>query len=513
MTEKEELQKELRKDVLRPNVMSFRKEDFARLIINDLSSTKSGRNLLRKYKQSEVREIIENYKTEKNQVALRDISQLLWAKSPQYQRLLKHFSGMATFAHVINPIKEIRKLNINKAKKQYVEIGELLKMMSLRHEMTKVLSVAFREDIFYGYIHKDSKSFYIQQMPFEICKTSSVEDGVLNYSIDMTYFQKRENELYKWADEIQVKYRQWKSARNKKSNLSKWVELDAGNTICIKVNEDILEIFPPFSGIFDSVFDIEGFKELRKDKEKLGNYMVLAQKLPMRTDTDNNNDFLIDKDFMMFFHNQAADTVPENVGVITSPMEIEPITFKENRADNDGVGKATRDFWDGSGVSQLLFSSENNSSAGLALSIKSDEEIVFQLLTQIERWLNRYLKNQFKDLMFNVSILPVTRFNQGEMYKMYLENAQYGVPVKSHLSATVGLDPIEVMNMSFLENDILKMHEEWIPLQSSHTMSDSDIQSNEVDKQNAEDGRPKKDDAEIADETSRDRDKPNSPTQ
>lgn len=65
------------------------------------------------------------------------------------------------------------------------------------------------------------------------------------------------------------------------------------------------------------------------------------------------------------------------------------------------------------------------------MSIKSDEEIVFQLLTQIERWLNRYLKSQFKDLMFNVSILPVTRFNQGEMYKMYLENAQYGVPVKT----------------------------------------------------------------------------------
>lgn len=496
------------KEVTRPSVVSFKKEEFAKLIINDLSSSKSGRKFLKKYKQSEVREIIENYKDEKNQEKLREISLLIWAKSPQYQRLLKHFAGMATFAHVVPPIKEIRKMNKTRVMKQYVEIGELVKLMNLRHEMTKVLSVAFREDIFYGYIHKEgTKSFHIQQMPFEICKLSSVEDGVLNYSIDMSSFEKNEDQLYKWADEIQYKYREWKVLKEKNPKISKWVELDAKNTICIKVNEEMLEIFPPFAGVFDSVFDIEGFKELRKDKEKLGNYMVLTQKLPMRTDSDNNNDFLIDKDFMMFFHNQASDVVPENVGVITSPMEIDPITFKENKADNDGVGKATRDFWEGTGVSQLLFSSDNNSSAGLAMSIKSDEEIVFQLLTQIERWLNRYLKSQFKDLMFNVSILPVTRFNQGEMYKMYLENAQYGVPVKNHLSATVGLDPIEVMNMSFLENDLLKMHEEWIPLQSSHTMSDS-VSVNDSN-QSGDEGRPKKDDTDIADETSRDRDKPN----
>lgn len=490
----------LEEDFERKNVMTFNKADFARLVINDLSSSQAGRNFLKKYTQSEVREIIENYKVEKNQERLREISQLLWAKSSQYQRLIKYFAGMATFAHVITPIKQLKKENSKKALKQYVEIGELVKLMNLRHEMTKVLNVAFREDIFYGYIHREKKSFYIQQMPSEICKSTSVQDGVLNFSVDMSYFEKNEKTLGRWASEIQLKYREWKAEKLRNGKISKWVELDSRNTICIKINEDIYEIFPPFAGSFDSIFDIEGFKQLRKDKEELGNYMILTQKLPMRTDSDNNNDFLIDKDFMMFFHNQASDVVPENVGVITSPMEIQPVKFDQDRADRDGVGKATRDFWESNGTSQLLFSSENNSSAGLVMSIKSDEEIVFAVLTQIERWLNRYLKDEHVDLMFNVSILPITRFNQQEMYKMFLESASFGVPVKSHLSATVGLDPIEVMNMSFLENDILKMHDEWIPLQSAHTMGGQEIGA---------DGRPKKEPAKVADETSRGKDKPN----
>src|SRR5690606_4217809 len=130
------------------------------------------------------------------------------------------------------------------------------------------------------------------------------------------------------AQEIQLKYREWKNLKEKNRNLSPWVELDARNTICIKVNENIMENFPPFAGSFDAIFDIEGFKRLRKDKEELGNYMLLTQELPMRANSEHNNDFSIDDTMFKYFHNMAVDTVPENVGVITSPMKIEPLKFE-----------------------------------------------------------------------------------------------------------------------------------------------------------------------------------------
>jgi hypothetical protein len=492
--------------IQRKSVMVFDKMEFARLVINELSNSKDGRAFLKKYKQSEVREIIEGFKLPKNQEKLREISQLLWAKSPQYKRLIQHFAGMALFSHIIAPIKDIRKENKNKVLKQYTEIGELLKLMNLRHEMTKVLNVAFREDIFYGYIHRDKKSFYIQQLNSSICQISSIEDGVFNFSIDMSYFERNANAILGQANEIQVKFAQWKQIKAKNPKISPWVELDAENTICIKINEDVLEAFPPFAGSFDAIFDIEGFKQLRKDKEELGNYMMLTQELPMRKDSDNNNDFMIDRDMMLFFHNMASDVVPENVGVITSPMKIEAVKFDKDRADSDGVAKAERDFWSGSGTSQLLFNSDSSTSQGLLMSIKTDEEIVFGVLTQITRWLNRYLKFEYSNLMFNVDILHVTHFNRQDMYKMYLEAGQYGLPVKNHLSATIGLSPIETMNMAYLENDILELHEKFIPLQSSHTMSGDELVAGQ---QKGEDGRPKKEATEVSDETARGQDKPN----
>lgn len=501
------------KQVERPTVYSFDTALFSRLVINDLSRTREGRTVLKKYTQSEVREIVENYKTERNQIRLREISQLLFAKSSQYQRLLRYFSDMALFSYVIKPIKNIRKLNKTKVMKQYEEIGELIMMMSLPHEMKKVLRTTFAEDIFFGYIHRDKKSFYIQKFDATMCKITSVEDGIFNFSIDMNYFSKDETRLQGYADDIKMKYFAWKSMITKNKDTKKiadwnWVELEAQDTICIKINEEMLEAFPPFAGTFDSIFDIEGFKRLRKDKAELGNYMMLTQELPMRKDSENNNDFMIDLKMMQYFHNMLADTVPDNVGVATSPMKIEAVKFDKDTVDNDGVGKATRDFWQESGTSQLIFSADSSTSQGLLMSIKSDEQIVFSVLDQIERWLNRYLKLQYNDLMFNIDILHVTEYNKENVYKMYIEAGTYGVPVKNRLSAVVGLEPIETMNMAYLENDLLKMHDEFIPLMNSHVMNGEQLQQqNGNNSSNSKDGRPKKPASQQSDETARTQDK------
>lgn len=458
--------------------MTFDKMEFAKLIINDLNKDFRHRRFLKKYDQEEIREIVEHYRVEINQWKLREISQILYAKSPEYQRLIRHFAEMALFAHVISPIKDITKLQATKVQKQYMSIAEQVQRMQLKHEMRKVLRTAFTEDVFYGYVHDDGKSFYIQRIDGEMCRITSVEDGVYNYSVNMNYFLKDERRLIGFADEIKQKYFKWKKTYGEQQKIDpqihmwNYVELDPQNTICIKVNEEMLEIFPPFAGSFDAIYDIQAYKELRKTKEEIGNYMILSQQLPIRKDSDNNNDFMIDMDMMKYFHNMAADAVPENVGVITSPMPIQPVNFQRETGEQDGVAKATRDFWDGNGTSQLLFNADDSTSQGLMMSIKTDEEIVFALLSQIERWLNRFLGYKISgDLLFNVNILNVTHFNQDEVIDRYLNAGQYGLPVKSYLCASLGLEPIETINMAYLENEIFKYQEMFIPLFSSNTMS------------------------------------------
>jgi hypothetical protein len=483
----------------RKNKAVFDYTSFARLVVHELNKTSSGRQVLKKYKQSEVRDFIENYKLLKNQVILRDIANVLFVKSPQYKNSVTHFAYMPLFPLIIKPVKYIK--NEKKAFNQYVEIAELLEVLNIKHEMQKALVVGFTEGAFFGYVHRNKDSFYIEPMNANICKITSVQDGVYNYSIDMLAIKKDEKVLLSLPIEIQVKYKKWKESKiDTKTVDYNFVELDAQNTICIKIDESTLDVIPPFVGSFDSIFDIDGYKQLRKDREELDNYMVLAQELPIRKDSNDNNDFAIDEKMMQFFHKMASEAVPENVGVITSPMPITPITFNKDKQIKDGVADATRDFWESIGISNLLFGSGSNStSQGMINSIKADEMIVFAVVTQIQRWLNRYIKGIYGDLTFNVEILHITAFNKEEEYKRLKDSGTYGYAVKCRMSAILGLSPLEVTEMLKLENDILKLNEKLIPLQNSHTQNTNETES----------GRPVKDAKDLSDEGSRAKDKPN----
>jgi hypothetical protein len=122
------------------------------------------------------------------------------------------------------------------------------------------------------------------------------------------------------------------------------------------------------------------------------------------------------------------------------------------------------------GVPQLLFSSGDNGSIGLAKSIINDENVVLGCLYQVERWINKFLMGFNNSLCkFRINMPEVTKYNRDTLTQTYLSNAQAGMPVKTQLSAVLGLKPSANTSMLFMENEVLKLNDKLIPLQSSHS--------------------------------------------
>lgn len=501
--------------------------DFARNGINELNLD-SSEIRVGDYSQEDVRELIEDHSGKDSQEALQEVADILYVRSPHFRRLVQYFSDMATFSYGVVPKADLT-LNGNpeSIRTEYVEVAKFAKVLNMKHEYRKVLLEVFKSDIFFGYVHYTEDDFYIQKIPRHLCAISSVEDGAFNYSIFMPAIE--ENiDVYKYTMPAEVidLYNEWvseqssSSNRNSRSNdrggsgsatvqkeeemvVGDWKELSPQNTMCIKFDEANYNVsIPPFAGSFDSIFEIDGYKASRRNREQVDNYMMIFQRIPLRSDSENNNDFVIDYDSVEFFHGELADSVPENVGVVTTPMVLEPIEFDKDSIDVDNVSKAIRDFWSGSGTSQALFSTENNTTQGIKSSIATDEQIVFALLRQIERWTNRFVKYAYGESSFSIEILDVTYFNQQDFYKRLLDLSQFGVPVKTLIPASLGIEPIEVIGLSYLENDILGIHESWIPLQSSHTMSGKDNASGDVPSDDTG-GRPKEDIDDLSDESLR----------
>lgn len=398
---------------------------------------------------------------------LRRLSQTLYIKSQHYKRLIEYFAKMAIFAYTIELCKVPD--NTKLVENQFFRIAERIENMNLSHELIKVFIVAFREDVFYGYEHETANSYTIQQFNPDLCRLSGIDDGVFTFEFDLSYFDAYPDSLSKYPDEIQKAYKNYSLQKSNKDQY-RWYAVNPDKSVCFKVNEDILYPVPPFAGVFDAIFDLQEFKESRKVQDELGINKFLVQNIPIRKDSPNNNDFMIDSPTVQQFHNAVDSALPDTINLITSPMDISAIEF---RADNniDNVYKAERDFFGASGVSQHLFNSEKSSSVGLNKSIQTDEMIVFAMLRQVERWLNRKIKRLFPRNYFRIRVLDVTHFNRQDKFELALQSAQSSIPNIFEVGAILGKDPASLVNSAILENEIFNLHDKLKPLSTSHTQS------------------------------------------
>lgn len=138
--------------------------DFAKLAnipITDISKTES--RTYSKYNKEKLRSAIENPKS--NEQTLREISQFLYRVSSQYKRLIKYQAEMLTLDYNVIPLFDVQKQpEIDKFLKNYYKAIALLQKMNIKHEFKKILTTAWREDCFYGYIYETNDSFYIMPL-------------------------------------------------------------------------------------------------------------------------------------------------------------------------------------------------------------------------------------------------------------------------------------------------------------------------------------------------------------
>lgn len=447
----------------------LRYANLSQIKVRDLENNKDYNPTYRKYTKSQIVTYLgnpANYETQ-----LRQMSQYLYNISNYYRRLIQYFASMSTFSYIVVPygIDRTKSVNLNKFKKGYYAVINQLEKMNIRHEFTRALTVAFRDDVYYGYAWETNDSYTFQQLDPDYCKISSIEDGVYNFAFNFSYFDANSERLPNFPPEFTTMY----NAYAKDSNL-KWQELSSDNTVCIKINEQTHIPIPPFVSLFSALADIEDYRAISKNASEVNNYKALALEIP----TGDDGTFLIDYDLCKDFYDMLCNVLPENIGAFMSPMKVSSWNFEKSGAvsGSDDVEKAEASMWTQAGVNSILFGGgDKDSATSVKWSTINDQMIVFTVMRQIERWINRKLKSVSTAIKFKVNILDVTYFNRQEMHDQYVKDGQYGLPVRSAIMATAGYSPSDMENMLYLENEVLGLKELEVPLTSSNTQSaDSD---------------------------------------
>lgn len=457
-----------------------------RSISSQMNSHKSIHSTLSMFTPEQVSRFLQNPTIFEKE--LRQLSNYLYNVNGFYKNIIQYFAKLPTYAYTLTPTNMPDKINKDRATKAFIKFATEVDKMNIKHEMDKALLKAFKEDIFYAYVVEDKTTFFLLHLDPDFCKITS-KDVVYNFSFDFSFFDRNEELLNSYPDEFKIKHMQYKN-----TSIGKWIEIDPDNSICLKVNEDITYPLIPFGAVFEDLFNLDEYKKIKKQKTKMDNFLLLAQKIP-QLDNKEMNSFAIDLDLAGQFHDALSQNVQSGISVSTSPLEITPIRMEQSKNQNDTISQATRDIFSTSGVPQQLFNSEKNTAVGINKSIIIAEQIAFSMLRQIERWVNRRLNKMSGQYKFNIKIHDVTVFNQKDKADQYQKAAASSLPVVSEYAASLGISPLELYNKAKLENEILGIHEMFTPLQTSHTQSNKEGE-NEVGRKSLDDNEIENDSTE-----------------
>ena len=441
------------------------------------------------YSKDDIQQYLSNpYLYEKQ---LRQAITYIYGASPHFRRLIKYFVGLTDWSYIIEPFGiDPRKANTKTINNNYRKTLRTLDAMSVKTQFPTILTTVIRDDVFYGYIRDEIQDdIVIQQLPSDFCAIASVEGKVPNVTFDFSYFDTYKALLDYYPKEFKTKYSQYEKNRQ-----LRYIELDSPRAFAIKANMDILDYpLPPFAGLLRDLYDLEDYKGLKNAKTALENYAMLAMKLPMDSDGNWQIDYTKAKEFW-----QNLDSVlPEEIGSVLTPMDIDKISFeKSNTGDVDTVTDAEEHLFTAAGVSSLLFNNAKASANALLLSIKADQAFTYEIVKHFQDVINRYIQSLSYGKNFYVNILDVSPFNRKEVGDAYLKAAAYGFPTLSAYAASQGIGQSELDSMSFLEGSVLGLQDMFRPVQSSTQMSSTSVETNGA---TDEGGAPTKEIGEVSD--------------
>lgn len=460
-----------------------------KLILKDLNGTNTSPTFYL-YSKDQISEFLKD--PARNEKNIRNAVIYIYGASSHFRRLIQYFSSLSDLAYVVSPHKiDTSAAKPQTIKRNYQKVLNTLSSMDIKNQFAKILTVCLREDVFYGTMWVNTDSIIIQQLPSDYCSIAVIEDNVLNVSFDFSYFDTNAQYLENYPAEFSAKYDLYQKDRTG----MKWQELDSPTSFAVKCNNDILNYaIPPFAGILREIYDIEDYRQLKISKTELENYAMLVMKLGI----NKEGEWEMDYDKAKNFWKNLDSVLPDEIGSVLSPMEINKISFeKTNTGDTDTVSEAEQNLFSAAGVSSLLFNNSKASANALSLSIKADQAMTFSIVKNIEKVLNRFIHAQSYGKNFKVTFLDCSPFNRKECGDAYIKACQLGMPMISYYCASQGLSQDEMDCMNFLEDDVLGVKDRFIPLKSTSTMSSGSPNDNP--------GRDKKEDDDLTESGERTR--------
>lgn len=454
---------------------------FSRIISNGLSNNPIWMNEIlknqttrsTKYKKEDIQKMVETSASHETQ--LREVAMYLYNTSPYLKRIIFYLASICTLDHLLIPymVDEVD-VKTKPFKKAKLQVYNWLDSFNIKSEFFTVLQSIILEDVYFGYLRSSEDCLTLQKLPSIYCKLIRKTNIGYDYAFNFMYFLNPLVDINNYPEEFQKHYLDVKAGKRTDANgkLTQngsyyWIEL-SNNAVAFKFDTSTGIIAPPLMGIFPDCIDIDEYKNLIKEKLTLDIQKLVYQKIPMKSDKDaKKGEFLISLEHAGQFHNNAKANMPKNVGIVTTPMEMNAISFDKQAQTKDSlIGLGESNFFKAGGFSEVLFSSDGGN-IGLNYNIQTDYEFMKHCVGDFAKWINYQFKKTGGKYKFKIFFPDISIFNREDLLTSSTNLGTLGYS-KRLIACYQGLSPQDFESLLLWENGE-EITTQLIPLASSHT--------------------------------------------
>ena len=396
----------------------------------------------------------------------RDYAEQAYTYWPIYTNMVEYFSNMYSwrYTYVPHQVKE----KIGDYKEIYDLMGEVVDGLNIEVTYPMILKELFTVGAAYLITMRNTSAKTISTLllPYKYCRPSAISQfGTVIYQFNFQYF----DALGLSADELDKIFEFYpKEMREqydlyKKDNNAQWQLLDPKFAGAILLNKN------GFPSRLYGLFGILQFQQyLDNELERSGQLLdkIVSHKIPTWQDK-----LILEIDEMTELHQTMASILNKNkhIRLLTTFGDIDVHSVGEDSSkENKTLENAYNAIYDVNGLNHALFNSE--SVKALEYAIIRDKNYVWQYIERLTAYYNVVINNNFnfKGYQCNLTLLPITSYDEESMLLAYKEGATLGINKLEYIVAT-GVKQVNITSKLKLE-DYLKL-DQLKPLSTSYTQS------------------------------------------